>query len=128
MDDRIRRVLDHRQLVDITTTGRRSRQPRRLEIVMHNFEGRLYISGMPRRTKRGWLHNLESDPSLTVHLKGAVVADLPARARVISDAAERRAILERVAQAWGRTDLEAMVAWSPLIEVVIPDYGIAAAA
>jgi deazaflavin-dependent oxidoreductase (nitroreductase family) len=128
MDDRIRRVLDHRQLIDITTTGRRSRQPRRLEIVMHNFDGRLYISGMPRRAKRAWILNLEADPALTVHLKGTVAADLPAHARVITEPAERRAILERVAQAWGRTDVDVMVAWSPLIEVLIPGYGVAAAA
>ena len=128
MDDRIRRVLDHRQLIDITTTGRRSGQPRRLEIVMHSFDGRLYISGMPRRTKRAWLLNLEADPALTVHLKGTVAADLPARARVITGPAERRAILERVATAWGRTDVEVMVTYSPLIEVIVAGYGVAAAA
>lgn len=128
MDDRIRRVLDHRQLIDITTTGRRSGQPRRLEIVMHNIAGRLYISGMPRQTKRAWLRNLEADPALTVHLKGTVATDLPATARVITEPAERRAILERVAEAWRRTDVDAMVAWSPLIEVTVPGYGTAAAA
>jgi deazaflavin-dependent oxidoreductase (nitroreductase family) len=128
MDDRIRRVLDHRQLIDITTTGRRSGQPRRLEIVMHNFDGRLYVSGIPRRARRAWLSNLEADPALTIHLKGAVSADLPARARIITEPAERRAILERVAKAWGRTDVEMMVALSPLIEVLVPGYGVAAAA
>ena len=128
MDDRIRRVLDHRQLIDITTTGRRSGQPRRLEIVMHNFDGRLYISGIPRRARRAWLLNLEADPTLTVHLKGALSVDLPAHARIITETTERRAILERVASAWGRTDVEAMVAWSPLIEVLVPGYGAAEAA
>jgi deazaflavin-dependent oxidoreductase (nitroreductase family) len=128
MDDRIRRVLDHRQLIDITTTGRRSGVPRRIEIVLHNIEGRLFISGMPRRAKRAWLVNLEADPAMTVHLKGAVRADLPAGARIITDEAERRSILERVARAWGRTDVEAMVAWSPLIEVLVPGYGVADAA
>jgi hypothetical protein len=61
----------------MTTTGRQSRKPRRLEIVLHNIDGRLYISGAPSRTRRGWLANLEADPNLTIHLKRGVVADLP---------------------------------------------------
>jgi len=128
MDDPIRQALDHGHLIDITTTGRRTALPRRIEIVFHNFGGRLYVSGIPSRRKRAWLTNLEADPRLTIHLKGAVKADLDATARVIADEAERRAILPLVARAWGRTDLEAMVAWSPLIELVVPGYGISAAA
>jgi hypothetical protein len=69
--------------------------------------------------KRSWLYNLEADPRFTFHLKRGVTADLPATARVITDVAERRAILEHVARAWRRTDLETMVAYSPLIEVTI---------
>ncbi len=128
MDDRIQQVLDHGQTIDITTTGRRSGLPRRIEIVFHNFDGRIYISGMPSRKKRAWLANLEADPKLTIHLKGQVPADLAATARVIDDDAERRRIMPLVANAWRRTDLEQMIAWSPLIEVVIPGYGVAAAA
>ena len=128
MDDRIRQALDHGQLIDITTTGRKSGQPRRIEIVFHNIGGRIYISGMPSRRKRAWIANLEADPALTVHLKRAVQADLPGTARVITDEAERRRVLALVARAWRRTDVDGMVAWSPLIEVVIPGYGVAAAA
>jgi hypothetical protein len=50
----------------------------------------------------------------------AATADLPAIARVITDGAERRAILPLVATAWRRRDLEVMVASSPLIEVSLP--------
>lgn len=128
MDDRIRQALDHGQLIDITTTGRKSGQPRRIEIVFHNIGGRIYISGMPSRRKRAWIANLEADPALTVHLKRAVQADLPGTARVITGEAERRQVLALVARAWRRTDVDGMVAWSPLIEVVIPGYGVAAAA
>ena len=49
------------------------------------------------------------------------VADLPATARVVTDEAERRHILERVAQAWRRSDVDRMVAYSPLIEVTIDE-------
>jgi hypothetical protein len=38
---------------------------------------------------------------------------------VITDEKERRAILEHVARAWRRTDLDVMVAHSPLVEVTI---------
>jgi deazaflavin-dependent oxidoreductase (nitroreductase family) len=120
MDDRIRRALSRGHLIDITTTGRQSGKPRRIEIVFHNFDGRIYISGMPGR-RRSWLANLEAQPEFTFHLKGAVSADLPARARVITDAAERRAVLAKVAEAWRRDDVDVMVDSSPLIEVEILD-------
>lgn len=123
MDERIRRALAHGQLIDITTTGRRSGQPRRIEIVDHVFDGRVYISGIPSRRTRAWLLNLEADPHLTVHLKGPVTADVPARARVITDEAERRSVLARVARVWNRPDVETMVRYSPLIEVVVTDEG-----
>ena len=127
MDERIRRALARGHRVDLTTTGRTSGQPRRIEIVFHNIDGRIYISGMPSSRKRAWLANLERDPKLTFHLKGAVTADLPATARVISDPTERRTILEHVARAWNRTDVERMLAESPLIEVTIPDLAAGAA-
>ena len=110
-------ALERGHTIDITTRGRRSGRPRRIEIVFHNIDGRIYISGAPSQRKRGWLSNLEADPHFTFHLKRRVNADLPATARIISDEAERRAILLHVARAWGRTDLETMVRYSPLIEV-----------
>lgn len=124
MDDTIRAALDRGHTIDITTTGRRSGTPRRIEIVFHNLGGRIVISGMPIRGRtRAWLHNLETDPHLTIHLKGpGVVADLEGTARIVTDEVERRELLAGVARNWGRTDLDAMVAWSPLIEVTIPGY------
>jgi deazaflavin-dependent oxidoreductase (nitroreductase family) len=121
MDDAISQALAHGGTIDITTTGRRTGLPRRIEIVFFNFGGRLYISGMPSRRRRSWLANLEAQPDFTFHLKGRVSADLPATAREITDPHERRAILAKVARAWRRTDVDAMVASSPLIEVAIPD-------
>ena len=109
--------LKHGHLVDITTTGRKTGEPRRLEIMFHNIGGRLYISGQPSHRRRRWLANLDANPELTFHLKGKVRADLPATARVIEDEAERREILPHVARAWKRDDLEEMVHYSPLIEV-----------
>ncbi len=123
MDAAIRAALDRGGLIDITTTGRRTGEPRRIEIVFHNIGGLIVISGMPRRDRtRAWILNLEADPRLTVHLKRGVTADLPATARIVTDEEERRALLVHVARNWNRTDVDAMVAWSPLIEVTIPGY------
>jgi deazaflavin-dependent oxidoreductase (nitroreductase family) len=113
----IETALQRGQTIDITTTGRRSGKPRRLEIVSHNIGGRIYISGSPSTRRRSWIANLDSNPHLTFHLKGRVRADLPATARVIEDETERRAILPHVAREWGRKDIETMVRYSPLIEV-----------
>ena len=110
-------ALEHGHTIDITTTGRRSGEPRRLEIVFHNIGGRIYISGQPYPRKRRWILNLEADPHLTFHLKGKVKADLRATARVIDDESERREILPHVARAWKRNDVDEMVRHSPLIEV-----------
>ena len=128
LDPQVQRALRHGHTIDITTTGRVSGDPRRIEIVFFNFGGRIYISGIPNaHHERAWLLNLEADPRMTFHLKRPVQADLPATARVMRDPAERRPIIEQVARAWNR-DPELMQAHSPLIEVTIPGYEAAPAA
>ena len=117
LDERVRGALARGGTIDITTVGRKSGTPRRLEIVFHNIDGRIYISGIPSPTRRGWLANLEANPRFTFHLKGAVRADLPATARIIDTEDERRRILAGVARNWRRTDVDRMVLQSPLIEV-----------
>jgi deazaflavin-dependent oxidoreductase (nitroreductase family) len=119
MDDKVRSALARGGTIDITTVGRASGRPRRIEIVFHNIDGRIYISGIPSPRRRSWLANLEAQPAFTLHLKGAVRADLPARARIIDEEAERRRVLPAVARNWRRNDLERMVHQSPLIEVVL---------
>jgi deazaflavin-dependent oxidoreductase (nitroreductase family) len=116
-DETLRQALSHGHVIDITTIGRRSGKPRRIEIVFHNIGGRIYISGIPRRERRSWLANLDGNPKLTFHLKGPVTADVPATARVIEGEEERRELLPHVAGVWKRNDLEDMVRYSPLIEV-----------
>src|SRR5437867_2867572 len=110
MNPSISRALSRGHTIDITTTGRRTRLPRRIEVVFHNFGGRLYISGMPRPGRtRAWIYNLSADPGLTFHLKGPISADLPATARIITDEAERRAIFARIVTVWTSMDIETMV-------------------
>jgi deazaflavin-dependent oxidoreductase (nitroreductase family) len=121
MNDRVRDALLKGGVIDITTTGRKSTQPRRIEIVFHPIDGKVYISGFPRPQKRSWLANLEANPRFTFHLKGEVSADLPATARPITAEAERRAVLTKVAQNWNRYDIDYMVQYSPLVEVTFDD-------
>lgn len=111
MDDATLAALARDRVIDITTTGRKSGRPRRIEIWYHRVDGRYFLSGYPGA--RDWVANLEADPALTFHLKQSAVADLPAHARLITDPVERREIMAHFA---GR-QLKAWLAGSPLVEV-----------
>ena len=115
----VRAALQRGQVMDITTIGRRSGQPRRIELVYHNVDGRILISGHPG-FPRAWLANLKANPEFTFHLKRGVRADLPAVARVVIDRAEREQLLRPLAATW-RMDLGVMVASAPLVEVTFPE-------
>ncbi len=123
MDSTVRAALGHNQVVDLTTTGRRTGEPRRVEIFLHSLAGRVFISGLPfPGHTRAWLRNVEDHPQVTLHLKRTVTADLPATARVITDPAERRVLLTAAADTWGRDDLEVMMVHSPLIELTVEGF------
>ena len=116
MDAEIERALKSDNLIDITTIGRKTGKPTKIEIVFHNFDGVLYISGFPGR--RDWYANLVANPQFTFHLKQSTRADLPARAIPITDEAERRRVLSKVVEKWQKQDeLESFVQSSPLVEV-----------
>jgi deazaflavin-dependent oxidoreductase (nitroreductase family) len=120
-----------RRTVDITTTGRRSGQPRRIEIWFYRFEDSIYLSGLPGPRTRDWLANLAAEPHFTFHLKHGVVADLPAVATVITDPDERRRVLAQFVDEFNRRHgrpgteavLEDWVARSPLARVSFVDAG-----
>jgi len=123
MDDRIRSALFRSQVIDLTTTGRRTGRPRRIEIFLHEKDGLLFISGMPRADRtRDWIYNVGADPRVVVHLKQSVVADIPATARVITDPDEREPLIADAAKRWGRRDVPAMLKYSPLIVLNVDGY------
>lgn len=116
MKDDIARVLARDRTIDITTTGRKTGQPRLTEIWFHNVEGRLYITGTPGR--RDWYANLLAHPEFTFHLKESVRAGLSATARPILDDAQRREIFAKIHRKLeAARDLDAWAACSPLVEV-----------
>ena len=106
--------------IDITTTGRRSGQPRRVEIWMLDVDGRFFITGTPGR--RDWLANLTDHPDLVVHLKRQAQVDLPARAEVVSDPVTRRRVLDHLSARWyrGQAPVDDLMARSPMVEVTFP--------
>jgi hypothetical protein len=136
MIDDIRRALAitpasnaWQRTADITTTGRRSGRPHRVETWFYRYDDRIYLSGLPGR--RDWLANLRDNPRLIFHLKHGARADLPASAQVVTDDELRRKAFThfvadlnqphnpaRIAQP---TDVESWLAGSPLVQVVFDD-------
>ncbi len=117
VDERVQRALENDRTIDITTTGRTSGRPRRIEIWMYRYDGRVFLSGSPGT--RDWYANLVRHPKFTFHLKGSVQADLPAVAHPITDETERREVIRGIREDLGRGThgLDDWVARSPLMEV-----------
>jgi deazaflavin-dependent oxidoreductase (nitroreductase family) len=120
--------------IDITTTGRRSGQPRRIEIVFYRFGDSLYLSGIPAPRTRDWLVNLAAEPHFVFHLKNGVAADRPAVAEVITDPAERRRVLASFVadfnernggpgSPWPEAVLDEWVERSPLARISFEENG-----
>jgi deazaflavin-dependent oxidoreductase (nitroreductase family) len=117
--------------IDITTTGRRTGEPRRIEIAFYRLGDDVYLSGLPAPRTRDWLANLAARPQFAFHLKHGVVADLSATATVIVDPAERRRILGVFVDEfnrrhgpdspWPEAVLEEWVERSPLAKVTFDD-------
>ena len=101
--------------IDITTNGRRSRRPSRIEIWWFRVEGRFIITGTPG--PRDWYANVLADPKMTVHVNGH---NLAARAVPVDDADFRRVVFTAPHTSWYTTqaELDALVETSPMIEVV----------
>ncbi|MEX2431276.1 MAG: nitroreductase/quinone reductase family protein [Dehalococcoidia bacterium] len=118
MNDDVRKALLAGGVCDITTTGRKSGEARRIEIRLHHIDGKLYLSGQPGR--RSWYANLLADPAFTIHLKRDVMADVPARAVPVQDPTERRQVFVKMLDNVGRPEqLEDRMTKSPLVQLVV---------
>ncbi len=129
MDAAIKAALDRGGIVDITTVGARTGESRRIEIYLHQFDGRYYITGRPGR-RRDWLANLIANPHFTIHLKRGLQADVPAMAAEITDPAERERVIYRArTESWNanpdeaRQDMDFWVETSPLIVLEPTELG-----
>lgn len=125
MDANITKALEKGGVVDITTTGRASGLPRRIEIFFHQLDGDYFITGRPGR-KRDWLANMIANPEFTLHLKHGVTADLPAIATEVTDRDEREtAIFRMLTESWNsspeqaRAGLDTWVEGAPLVRFTL---------
>ena len=122
MDERTIYGLRVNMTVDITTMGRKSGKPRRIEIWAHSLDGRLILVSSPG--KRSWYANLIANPRFMYHAKGDKHHGVRAVARPITNQDERRAIFARlksVSQYWDKHMhvIEDWVQGSCLVEVML---------
>ncbi|ROO87095.1 deazaflavin-dependent oxidoreductase (nitroreductase family) [Actinocorallia herbida] len=103
MDPAVRRAVEFTpaattrdRIIDITTTGRRTGRPRRIEIFFYRALGESYLCSGTQGRPTGWYANLLADPEFTFHLEHGVKADLRARAAPVTDPGERRRILTEI--------------------------------
>ena len=108
--------LARHRTIDLTTYGRRSGHPRRIEIWWFRVDGRFVITGTPGR--RDWLANVRSNADVIIHVDGE---DIPARAEEIRDAAFRRSVFSQPETRWysSQSELDRLVAEAPMIEVIL---------
>jgi deazaflavin-dependent oxidoreductase (nitroreductase family) len=127
MEPAVREALERGGTVDITTIGRKTGLPRRIEIYFHQFDGEYYLTGRPG-FKRDWVANIVANPEFTLHLKHGIRADIPVRGRLEPDAEERGRILYRaLTESWGsdpdrsRAALDRWVQTAPFIHFELID-------
>ncbi|MDE2801769.1 MAG: nitroreductase family deazaflavin-dependent oxidoreductase [Chloroflexota bacterium] len=119
MADDIRNLLKIDEVVDITTTGRKTGEPRRIEIRLHVLDGKLYLTGRPGMP-RSWYANMMANPAVTVHLKQTLVQDVPSTASAVRDPDERRRVFSRMLELESRmshVDPEVWAETAPLVEL-----------
>ena len=117
MNPEIQQALETDRLVDITTTGRKSRKPHRIEIMFHYFQGKIYLSGRPN-LKKDWYANLLANPVFTVHCKLCLQCDVPAKACSVTDEILRQEVFAFTLSQWKeKQDLELWIRSGKLVEV-----------
>jgi deazaflavin-dependent oxidoreductase (nitroreductase family) len=110
----VRRLASHRT-IDLTTFGRRTGRPSRIEIWWFHFDERFIITGTPGR--RDWFANVAARPEVVIHLEDL---DLPATALIVTDRAFRHRFFTHSRVTWYRSqaDLSRLVDEAPMIEVL----------
>lgn len=106
--------LARTRTVDLTTIGRRSGEPRTVEIWWFHVGGRFVITGTPGR--RDWLANVRANPEIVI---SAPHGDFPATVAEIDDHDLKRRVFTDPQIGWYRTqdELDHLVVAAPMIEV-----------
>src|SRR5262249_3504624 len=121
MNDEIKQALAKDRVIDMTTIGKTSGQPRRKETWFHNIDVKIYLTCTPG--KRECYANMVANPGFTFARKESAQADLAATAHPVTDPERRRAVFTRVLANVGRqsSELPNWEAGSPLVEVTFDD-------
>jgi deazaflavin-dependent oxidoreductase (nitroreductase family) len=108
------RIAGHRT-IELTTTGRVTAAPRRIEIWWFRVGGRFVITGTPGR--RDWLANVLANPEVLIHVGGE---DIAARALPITDHAFRRRVFTSPDTSWytSEAELDRLVGTAPMVEIL----------
>lgn len=106
--------LASRRTIELTTYGRKTGLPRRIEIWWFHVDGRFVITGTPGR--RDWLANVTANPRVVVHADGM---DIEAEAKLVTDIEFRRRVFTGPDTRWysTQTQLDRLVASAPMIEL-----------
>jgi len=128
----VRKALKRDRTIDMVMTGAKSGKTRKTEIWFNNLADRIIICGTPAadgsngaNEPRHWLANLKASPRFLFCLKESICIELPARASVITDPDDRRAIMSAPETQWYRDQvdsIEVLVKLSPIVEVFLDDY------
>ena len=117
MNPEIQHTLENDRLIDITTTGRKSGKPHRIEIMFDYFQGKIYLSGRPN-LKKDWYANMLANPGFTVHFKQSLQQDVPATANPVTNEALRRDVFTYTLSKWEeKQDVDLWVKSGNLVEV-----------
>jgi deazaflavin-dependent oxidoreductase (nitroreductase family) len=121
MEIAIKQAMDRGGIADITTIGRKTGLPRRVEIYFHQFDGEYYLTGRPG-FKRDWEANIKANPEFILNLKRGLTVDVPVVGEAEADPEKREAIIYRaLTESWGseperaRSNLHYYVNTAPFI-------------
>jgi deazaflavin-dependent oxidoreductase (nitroreductase family) len=107
-------ALANHRTIDLTTIGRRSGLPRRIEIWWFRVDDRYFITGTPGA--RDWYANVLADQRVVIHVAGM---DLPARATPVRDPALRALVFDDPQTRWYSTQSQRrrLIDEAPMVEV-----------
>jgi deazaflavin-dependent oxidoreductase (nitroreductase family) len=107
-------TLARTRTVDLTTIGRRTGEPRTVEIWWFHVDGRFVITGTPGA--RDWLANVRANPEVVISAPNGTFSATVAE---IDDDDFKRRVFTDPQIGWYRTqaELEHLIATAPMIEV-----------
>lgn len=111
----VQAALERDFTIDLTTIGRRSTLPRRIEIWYLYLDGAPYVTGTPG--PRDWFANVLANPAIVLHLKESLRADIPGHAEIITDPDLRARVFDAPNSDWYRSmvPIDRLVSESPMI-------------